>query len=203
MASAPRWLGAALLAALALAAAAAEEAEAGGGAEFYPCRTCHAALNLTGDRKAVPFHGIDLTEGAHAGLVCSSCHVAPLMEELVGGVEVRIPGLHSQEELVELYRVCQTCHARVVEDYLLLVHGNKTMRCPGGESVKVRGYKGVVYDFYVCPEYRNFETVPARACVQCHNPHNPTMPALEPLPLPSTRPPAPEQPGMVVGMTSA
>jgi hypothetical protein len=125
------------------------------------------------------------------------------MQQLVGDVEVKIPGLHPTEELLELAKTCRVCHVRVVEDYMLLVHGNKTMKCPGGEAVKVKGYKGVVYDFHVCPEYRNLETLPARACVECHNPHNPTLPALNPLPEPSRRPPPPEQLGIVIGALAA
>ncbi|WP_110138763.1 hypothetical protein [Hyperthermus butylicus] len=196
------------LAALALAAVVtpllyAATASAQDATQLYPCTTCHNVLNLTGDRKAVPFHGIDLTVGAHRGLYCSNCHVAPVMQELVNGAEVYIPGLHTMEELMETNKVCAVCHPREFADYQYLVHGNKTYVCPGGNVTKVIGYKGVTYDFHICSDYRNLETVPARACVECHNPHTPTMPPVSILPVPSERPAPPDESSIAYGTAAA
>ncbi len=177
--------------------------EAQGSSQFYPCVTCHQALNLTGNRKIVPFHGIDLTKGAHRGLVCSSCHVPPTMQKLVNNAEVYIPGLHTTEDLKKTNSVCAVCHPRQYLDYNYLVHGNKTFICPDGNVTKVIGYKGVGYDFHICPEYKNLTTVPAKACVECHNPHDPTMPPPSILPEPSIRPPPPNEAGIAFGGLAA
>ena len=163
---------------------------------YYPCITCHQALNVTGMVRSEPFHNISLEVGAHRGLYCSNCHVAPLMMELVGGIEIRVKGVHNTSQLMETNKLCATCHPREYEDYVRLVHGNKTFTCPGGSVELVKGYKGVVYNFHVCPEYRNLTTVPAKACVECHNPHDPTMPPASILPTPSWRPAPPDQTGV-------
>ncbi len=160
---------------------------------YYPCKTCHQAINVTGFVREEPFHNIDLKRGAHRGLYCSSCHVAPLMMELVGGAEIKVIGVHNTEELKETNRVCAVCHPREYRDYIMLVHGNKTFTCEGGNVSLVLGYKGVVYHFHDCPEYRNLKTIPAKACVECHDPHDPTLPPASILPEPSQRPQPPEQ----------
>ena len=170
---------------------------------FYPCSSCHNALNLTGVRKTVPFHGVDLTAGAHRGLYCSNCHVAPVMQELINGAEVYIPGLHSTEQLKETNKVCAVCHPQEFEDYQHLVHGNKTYTCQGGSVERIVGYKGVVYSFHICSDYRNLKTMPARACVECHDPHTPTMPPASILATPSDRPPAPDESSIAYGAVAA
>jgi len=172
-------------------------------AQFYPCTTCHQAMQLTGDKKTVPFHGIDLTKGAHRGLFCSNCHIAPTMIDLVNGAQVYIPGLHGTQELKETNKVCAVCHPREVADYNYLVHGNKTYVCPNGNVTKVIGYKGVGYDFHICAEYKNLETIPAKACVECHNPHEPTMPPASILPPPSDRPAPPDETSVAYGTIAA
>ncbi|HID40726.1 MAG TPA: hypothetical protein EYP33_01055 [Pyrodictium sp.] len=170
---------------------------------FYPCTSCHQAMQLTGDRKAAPFHGIDLTKGAHRGLFCSNCHTPPAMIDLVNGAKVYIPGLHDTEKLKETNKVCAVCHPRVVKDYNYLVHGNTTYICQGGNVTRVIGYKGVGYTFHICPEYKNLKTVPAKACVECHDPHDPTMPPASILPAPSERPAPPDETSIAYGTLAA
>ncbi len=169
------------------------------GQEFYPCSQCHAALTVSGQSRASEFHGVDLTEGAHGGLYCSNCHLAPQVDVLVGGVNISIPGLHPRDSLMELNKACATCHADVYRDYQLHAHGNQTYTCSGGTAELVEGYKGVGYWFHLCPEYRDLSVEPARACVECHNPHDPTMPALSILPEPSDRPSPPDESSIALG----
>ncbi|AEM38969.1 hypothetical protein Pyrfu_1102 [Pyrolobus fumarii 1A] len=192
-----------LLASLALSLALLAFCVSTAYAAFYPCKACHQAMNLTGNKKVVEFHKIDLTVGAHRGLYCSNCHVPPLMQELVGGGEVYIPGMHPRDKLMETNKVCAVCHPREYKDYEMLVHGNKTFECPDGKVVKIVGYKGVIYDFHVCSEYKNLEKKPARACVECHDPHDPTYYAINILPEPSDRPAPPAQDEVVYGTVAA
>ncbi len=187
-----------LAASVTILARASEEA-----GKFYPCINCHRAMDLTGQRKSVKLHDINLTLGAHRGLYCSNCHVPPIMQELLGGSEVYIPGLHSRDQLMETNKVCAVCHPREYKDYELLVHANKTLICNEGESVKLIGYKGVDYVFHICPDYTNLSTVPAKACVECHNPHDPLMPPPNILPEPSTRPPPPREDSIALGGLAA
>nr|WP_236698103.1 hypothetical protein [Pyrodictium occultum] len=188
---------------LALAARAGAEQAGQQLYQIYPCTKCHAAMNLPGNRKVVPFHGINLTKGAHRGLVCSNCHRPPTMINLVGGAKVYIPGPHSRDKLMETNKVCAVCHPREYRDYINLVHGNKTFVCQGGKVVKVKGYKGVIYNFHICPSYKDLKTVPARACVECHDPHNPVLKALNILPEPSFRPPPPNESSVTYGNIAA
>jgi len=171
--------------------------------QFYPCTSCHQAMDLTGDRKQVPLHGIDLTTGAHRGLMCSNCHVPPLMQTLINGSEVFIPGFHNQSQVMETNKVCAVCHPHEYVDYERLLHANKTFICPDGQAYKVIGYKGVDYTFHACEEYINLTVVPAKACVECHNPHNPTMMPLNILPEPSNRPEPPEESDVALGGLAA
>jgi len=197
-------LAALLLAAVMLTGIAVMASAQGQKYPFYPCKTCHAAMKLTGHRKVVPFHGIDLTKGPHRGLYCNNCHIPPTMQKLINNAEVYIPGIHPREKLMETNRVCAVCHPREYMDYMLLVHGNKTYTCPGGKDIKVKGYKGVIYDFHICPNgWKNLKAVPARACVECHDPHDPTYYALGPLPEPSLRPPPPNEDVITYGMIAS
>ena len=173
-------------------------------AAWYPCTKCHTPFfKVNATVKVSAVHGIDLTVGAHRGLYCSNCHVPPTMIQLRGGGRVYIPGLHNRTQLIEASKVCAVCHPREWEDWLHLVHGNKTYTCPGGKVVYVIGYKGIRYPFHICPHgYKNLKTIPARACVECHNPHDPVYKPLGPLPRPSTRPPPPDETNYLLGMTA-
>ncbi len=169
---------------------------------FYPCTKCHATMKVTGIAKTVPIHNIDLTKGAHRGLYCANCHSVPDVWNLKtpdGKVEIAIPGMMNHEDLMKLNKVCATCHPRTYEDYVNLVHGNKTYTCPNGTVEFVKGYKGVLYTFHICPEYKNLKTVPAKACVECHDPHDPVYHAISILPPPSVRPPPPDETSIAYG----
>ena len=196
------------LAVFALLVMAASAAEAAGQFKnpanytFYPCSSCHATMKVTGIAKKVGIHHIDLTKGAHRGLYCANCHSAPDVWHLKtpdGKVDIAIPGMFSHEDLMKINKVCATCHPRTYEDYVNLVHANKTYTCPGGHVEFVKGYKGVLYSFHVCKEYKNLKTVPAKACVECHNPHDPVYHAISILPPPSERPAPPKQENIAYG----
>jgi len=169
---------------------------------FYPCSSCHATMDVSGVSKNVEIHGIDLTKGAHKGLYCVNCHSVPDVWNLKtpdGKAEIAIPGMFSHEDLMKMNKVCASCHKRTYEDYINLVHGNKTYTCPDGTVEFVKGYKGVLYAFHVCKEYKNLKTVPAKACVECHDPHDPVYRAISILPPPSERPPPPPQENIAYG----
>ncbi len=186
---------------LALAATAAAEQRNGTATyeTIYPCTKCHVALKLSGNVKESAFHNITLKGDAHSGLFCSNCHVPPYMIELRGGVLVYIPGYHDRSLVMETNKLCSTCHPREYRDYINLVHGNKTFVCSNGSTIVVKGYKGVAYLFHLCPNgYRNLTTVPARACVECHDPHTPSYRPLPPLPQPSERPPPPPEDSVTI-----
>ena len=169
---------------------------------FYPCSKCHATMQVTGIAKTVAIHKIDLTKGAHRGLYCANCHSMPDVWNLKtpdGKVEIAIPGMMSHEDLMKINKVCATCHPRTYEDYVNLVHANKTFTCPDGKVEFVKGYKGVNYAFHICKEYKNLKTVPAKACVECHNPHDPVYHAISILPPPGLRAPPPPQESIAYG----
>ena len=175
------------------------------GAQWYPCTSCHTPyFKVNAHVKISLVHHIDLTKGAHRGLYCSDCHIPPTMINLVGGGKVYIPGLHNRTQLIEASKVCAVCHPREWSDWEHLIHGNKTYTCPGGTVVYITppySYKGVRYPFHICPNhYKDLKTIPAKACVQCHNPHDPVYRPLGPLPVPSLRPPPPNEDNFLYGM---
>jgi len=164
-------------------------AEAANG-EFYPCEKCHLKLKLTGMKKVSVYHAVNLTIGAHKGLVCADCHVPPTMSKLVGGADI---GASYKGDYKELNVVCAECHERTYHDYINLVHGNKTIVCEREVKVLVKGYKNVSYWLHLCQDYTKLSVVPARGCIECHTPHDPHYKPLAPLPPPSRRPPPPDQ----------
>ncbi len=171
--------------------------------QFYPCTQCHSPmLKVDADVHTSLVHQIDLTKGAHRGLYCSNCHIPPYMINLVGGAKVP-PSWDNRTALMETNRVCATCHPREYRDYMMLIHGNKTYTCPGGKVEIVKGYKDVRYPFHICPEYKNLKAEPARACIECHDPHDPVYKPLAPLPKPSMRPPPPNQENILYGFIAS
>ncbi|NOZ88897.1 MAG: hypothetical protein GXO15_03135 [Crenarchaeota archaeon] len=185
-----------------VAAAAATHFKSPANYTFYPCTQCHATMQVTGLVKSEPMHNINLAKGAHRGLYCVNCHSVPdvwNMKTPYGKVEIAIPGMMNRSELMKMNEVCLQCHPRTVHDFDFLVHGNKTYTCPDGDMYLVKGYKGVGYWFHDCPEYRNLEAKPARACVECHDPHVGHYFALKPLPPHDERPPPPDQEAITYG----
>ncbi|GEM_PF-3083335 len=172
-------------------------------ANIYPCQKCHVTINVTGITKEEIVHNKNLTIGAHRGLYCANCHKAPtvwIMEGVNGtAIEIGIRGIHGREKLDEMALVCANCHYDIYQDYKRLAHGNSTFTCEGGKIINIAGYKGVVYSFHECEEYRNFTPIPARACVECHNPHDPTMEPPSILPRHNYIAPTPEQDNVVYG----
>jgi hypothetical protein len=156
----------------------------------YPCTYCHTPFlsNLNGNVHKVPYHKIDLTVGAHAGLYCSNCHDPKEPMKLVNGAVVVPLNLASREDLMKYNTLCAKCHPRVYADYLVGAHGNSTFVCQGGEKVFVIGYKGAPYWYHQCNSYTNLKVVPGRPCVFCHNPHDPIKPPANIMPPPSDRP---------------
>ena len=168
--------------------------------EVYPCSTCHTAIKVDLNVNVSEFHNIDLTKGAHRGLTCANCHsLANGMMTLRNGVPIAIPGIHNKSALMNINTLCATCHVREFELYQVGAHGNSTYECPGGETILVRGYKGVGYRLHLCDDYHNLKTVPAQPCIACHNPHEPTYYAIGILPPPSDRVPPPPQEDITYG----
>ena len=177
-------------------AAAALTSSGHASSKLYPCERCHLLLRVSGRVHSSEYHGINLTAGAHAGLVCADCHVPPRMSELRGGASVAD---YYAGDYKALNVVCEGCHRRVYRDYIDLVHGNKTILCPGEENILVKGYKGVGYWLHICRDYYHLKAEPARGCVECHNPHDPHYKPLSPLPPPSRRPPPPDEETVAYG----
>ncbi len=162
--------------------------------EFYPCSSCHATLKISEPRRYSEVHKKNLTLGAHAGLYCTNCHVPEdAMMNLTGGVELAIPGLHSPDSLLKISKLCGLCHADVLQDYEVFAHGNTTFTHGSGKTIIVRGYKGVAYVLHLSSDYKNFKLKHGRACVECHEPHNPIMEPPSILPRQSYRPPPPRE----------
>lgn len=167
---------------------------------IYPCTKCHLSMNLNGMVKKSEFHHIDLTKGAHKGLYCANCHTPPTMIQLRSGGFVFIPGYHNQSLVMQTNKLCAICHPKEYQDYLNLIHANKTYVCPGGKVEIIHGYKDINYYFHICPNgYKNLTTVPARACVECHDPHDPVFKPLNILPTPSERPAPPNERSIAIG----
>jgi len=186
-----------LLAALAAPAAAAQASE------FYPCVQCHATLVPNATVSASSFHGINLSEGPHAGLYCVNCHVPESgMMLLRGGVPLAIPGVHNESSLFEVNKLCAQCHANIYELYQAGAHGNTTFTCEGGDTQVIIGYNGVKYYYHDCPPGSTYEPRPAQPCIACHNPHQPKMEPPSILPPPSDRPEPPPQDEILLGGVS-
>ena len=177
-------------------AAASLAASVYASSKLYPCERCHLLLRVSGTVHSSEYHGVNLTAGAHRGLVCADCHVPPTMSKLRGGASVEE---YYAGDYKALNVVCAGCHQRVYHDYLDLVHGNKTILCPGEVNILVKGYKGVGYWLHLCSDYYKLKAVPARGCVECHNPHDPHYKPLAPLPPPSRRPPPPSEETVAYG----
>ena len=191
-----------LAAAFAAAAAAESHFKDPDKYPFYPCTKCHATMQVTGLKKVVQVHGINLTRGAHAGLYCVNCHSTPdvwNMKTPEGKVKIAIPGMMNRTELMRMNKVCLQCHPRTVHDFDILLHGNKTWSCPKGTEELVIGYKGVGYWFHDCPDYHNLTAKPARACVECHDPHVAYYYAIKPLPPHDSRAPPPDEEAITYG----
>ncbi len=168
--------------------------------DVYPCIQCHATLQPPGTSNYSAFHGVNLTEGKHAGLYCVNCHVPESgMMELRGGVEIAVKGFHNETDLYRVNQLCAQCHMDIYELYMNNAHGNQTYTCQGGETYTVIGYNGVKYYYHDCPPGTEYETVPAKPCIACHDPHDPQMEPLNILPPPSERPPPPPQDEILLG----
>ncbi len=188
------------LASISIAHAASSEKNKEYYKSIYPCTKCHLSMNLNGMTKKSSFHHIDLTKGAHRGLYCANCHTPPTMIKLRSGGFVFIPGYHNRSLVMQTNKLCAICHPKEYQDYMNLVHANKTYVCPGGKVEIIHGYKNVNYDFHICPNgYKNLTTVPARACVECHDPHDPVFKPLNILPTPSERPAPPKETSIAIG----
>ena len=167
---------------------------------LYPCVSCHAQVGAKPGRTASVFHGVNLTGTSHEGVTCSSCHdPESKMMLLRGGVNISTLLFGDRSDRMVVYATCQQCHSGIVEDWLVLAHGNATYTCTGGETVRVQGYQGVAYYLHDCPEGSEYKAVPAQSCVDCHNPHDPTMEPLSILPPTGERPEPPEQDSIVLG----
>jgi hypothetical protein len=163
---------------------------------FEECSTCHSV------------------SGAHIGIGCGSCHVigpeylnlsiqgVPHGEfELYwyenSSIPYRLSGessdRHNIVESWELNEFCGSCHNSIYVDYILLAHGNTTYIVDDEDRYVVNGYKGVNYILHIAPDYTNLRVVNARACVECHDPHDPLMTPPSILPVQSYRPPPPDQ----------
>ncbi|ALU12012.1 hypothetical protein EYM_07130 [Ignicoccus islandicus DSM 13165] len=154
----------------------------------YPCTYCHLNMKVNGNVKVSEVHKVDLSKGAHAGLYCSNCHEVDNPMKLKNG-EIVIPmNLATREEKMKYNTLCAQCHPRTFSDYQKLVHGNKTMTCDGGQNILILGYKGSPYWFHQCTDYTHFTKKPARACIECHDPHDPVKLPDSIMPPPSDRP---------------
>ncbi|MEB3807051.1 MAG: hypothetical protein GSR73_06015 [Desulfurococcales archaeon] len=167
----------------------------------YPCSTCHATMKQLPETSYSAFHGINLTGGAHAGLYCTSCHdPGSNMMALRGGVNItKLLFSKSSQERMDVAKTCAVCHVQIYKDWLNLAHGNTTFTCLNGDVTEVIGYKGVRYYQHECPPGSTYTPAPAKSCIDCHDPHHPTMYPLNPLPKPSHRPEPPDESGILYG----
>jgi hypothetical protein len=125
-----------------------------------PCATCHG---LTDVPWAVPT-GVDKLPLPHSGLVmqhgdltCDSCHDA-------SGVERLHLASGKVIELRDALTLCSQCHGPQRRDFDHGAHGG------------MRGH----WDLAQGPRDRNH-------CVDCHEPHAPQIPAVQPMPPPRDR----------------
>ncbi|MCE4617480.1 MAG: hypothetical protein F7C32_02730 [Desulfurococcales archaeon] len=169
----------------------------------YPCKTCHANFQPSATTNVSVYHGINLTVGPHRGLQCINCHNPESgMMKLQNGVEIAFYGLHNNSMVMKINSLCGSCHEKEYESYLKGAHGNETFTCAGGMVEEVIGYNGVTYYQHYCPEDHGYTPEPAKPCIACHNPHNPTMYPPTTLPPPSERPPPPNEDYILIGGVS-
>jgi len=141
------------------------------------CTTCHKLL------------GSNLTlylEGHPSNLINAS----PLPIFRVNISDIKDP--------FELNGFCGSCHREIYEDYLRYAHGNSTFTSENEEILVINGYKGVKYILHIAPEYYNLIKKNGRACVECHNPHDPIAKPLSILPQQSYRPAPPDETNIVL-----
>ena len=138
--------------------------------------------------------------GPHASLNCSNCHrvsVENMTLHVKGIPHIRgnssEVSLSSIKDPMDLNDFCGRCHSDIYEDYLLLAHGNATFTARGEERYVLVGYKGIRYILHIAPDYTNLVKKNARACVECHDPHDPLLKPLNIMPVQSYRPSPPDE----------
>ena len=123
-----------------------------GNAVTVSCSTCHATRQPNKDTKTVA----DLNEFhgslqiAHGKISCLSCHNANDYDSLKLADGSRV-------EFTEVMSLCGQCHGPQMRDYEHNVHGG------------MNGY----WDLTKGPRQKN-------NCVDCHNPHSPQFPKMQP-----------------------
>ena len=155
--------------------------------EFEKCSKCH------------------YVRGPHQPLGCTTCHnllgsnLTLYLEghpsNLINASPLPIFRVNISEidNPFELNEFCGGCHQEIFEDYERFAHGNSTFTLKNQEILVIKGYKNVDYILHLAPEYYNLVEINGRACVECHNPHDPVAKPLSILPLQSYRPAPPEQ----------
>lgn len=124
-----------------------------------PCGTCHGFVSPKDKYR----HADKLdefhkgVEVDHGGQSCRTCHAVPGFESF-NLADGQTVGYH------EVIRLCGQCHAQRLEEYEHGAHGGMT-----GHWDLTRG-----------PRSRNH-------CIDCHNPHAPAIPRMEPAPAPRHR----------------
>lgn len=125
-----------------------------------PCMTCHGVRE---EAHQLPADASELglphsgLELKHGGLPCASCHSPERADQLRLADDTRIP-------LTEAMRLCSQCHGPQRRDYDHGAHGG------------MRGH----WDLQAGARVRNH-------CVDCHNPHAPAFPQVQPMPGPRDR----------------
>ena len=163
----------------------------GYGGELEQCATCH------------------YVRGSHQSLGCYSCHNL-LGENLTLYLEGHPSNLINSsplpifrvdiskiEDPYEFNEFCGSCHTDILEDYEFFAHGNVTYVTDNHEVVVIKGYKDVFYRLHIADDYYNLQVVPGKACIECHNPHDPVMEPLSILPKQSYRPEPPNQSNII------
>lgn len=126
--------------------------DANGNAVTVSCSTCHATRKPNAKNKTAA----DMNEFhgslkvAHGKLSCLACHNANDYDSLKLADGSRI-------EFTEVMSLCAQCHARQMRDYEHNTHG---------------GMNGF-WDLTKGPRQKN-------SCVDCHNPHSPHFPKMQP-----------------------
>ena len=143
--------------------------------------------------------------GPHRPLGCSSCHriigqnltlyIEGHPSNLINSTPIQLFQLNISD-IDDPYRFnefCGTCHQEIYNEYIHYAHGNTTYIAPNQSELIINGYKNIRYILHIANNYKDLSKAHAKACIECHNPHNPIFNPPSILAKQSYRPPPPDE----------
>jgi len=143
--------------------------------------------------------------GPHRSLGCTSCHrivdgnfslyIEGHPSNLINSTPIPLFEINLSDisDPYKLNIFCGICHKDIYNEYIHYAHGNTTFVAPNQETILINGYKDIKYILHIASKYNRLEKVNGKACVECHNPHDPIFKPPSILSKQSYRPPPPDE----------